>query len=91
MPQNFEKDKDAKLDYQIDYGVWLKDDTLFSSTWEVEEGLDIAAPAPSITPTKSTIWLSGGTVGKSYRVTNHIVTLAGREDDRTIQVYVTEK
>jgi hypothetical protein len=91
MPQKFEKDKDAKLDYSIDYAAWLKGDTLSSSTWEVEEGLTIATPLPSLTPTATTIWLSGGTTGERYQVTNHIVTAAGREDDRTIWVYVTEK
>jgi hypothetical protein len=90
-PQNFDKDDDAKLDYSIDYGEWLGADTISASTWEAEEGITIATdPAPSLSGQRTTVWLSGGTVGESYDVTNHIVTAAGREDDRTIRIYVRE-
>jgi hypothetical protein len=91
MPQNFDKDDDATLDYAIDWGEWLGSDTISQSTWEAEEGITIATdPAPSSDGTRTTVWLSGGTVGESYDVTNHIVTAAGREDDRTIRIYVRE-
>jgi hypothetical protein len=98
MPQNFDKDDDATLDYAIDWSEWLGpsavgtgSDSISLSTWEAEEGITIATdPAPSLSGQRTTVWLSGGTVGKSYDVTNHIVTVAGREDDRTIRIYVRE-
>jgi hypothetical protein len=36
------------------------------------------------TTTAVTVWLSGGTEGVTYTVTCHIVTAAGREEDRTM-------
>jgi hypothetical protein len=91
MPQNFDKDEDATLDYAIDWSEWLGVDSISLSTWEADEGITIATdPAPSLSGQRATVWLSGGTVGESYDVTNHIVTAAGREDDRTIRIYVRE-
>ena len=79
------------MDYAIEWGEWLGVDTISESTWEAGDGITIASdPAPSSTGTRTTVWLSGGTVGESYDVTNHIVTAAGREDDRTIRIYVRE-
>jgi len=43
------------------------------------------------TTTTATIWLSGGTSGVTYRIVNHIVTAAGREDDRSIYIRVADK
>lgn len=43
------------------------------------------------TDTTTTVWLSGGTVGKSYLVTIHVSTFDGREDDRTILILIKEK
>lgn len=36
----------------------------------------------------ATVWLSGATVGKSYEVTNHVVTDRGRVDERSFWVVV---
>ena len=91
MPQKFDLDSDAKLDYAIDWSAWLGVDTISESSWEAGDGITIATdPAPSSTATRTTVWLSGGTVGESYNVTNHIVTVGGRADDRTIWIYVRE-
>ncbi len=89
MAQTFRKDSDAVLDYEIDYAAWLGDDTIATSTWDVPTGL--IKDSDTNTTTTTTIWLSGGTVGEIYRVTNHIVTAGGREDDRTIKIRVTSK
>ena len=40
---------------------------------------------------KVVMWLGGGTVGTTYLVTVHIVTSAGRADDRTTRVVVVER
>lgn len=88
-PQAFIKDPDAVLDYSIDWSDWLDDDTIATSTWEAED--DITVDSDSSTSTTTTIWLSGGTVGAKYRVTNHIVTAAGREDDRRITIRIRDR
>jgi hypothetical protein len=87
------KDADAVKDYLVDWGAkWLAGpaafDTLAESTFEVEDGLTMDSDAH--TSTTATVWLSGGTPGVTYEVTNRIVTAAGRTDDFTFKVQVTD-
>jgi hypothetical protein len=89
MPSRFIKDPDAVLDYQIDWSDYLDDDTITTSTWTVPEG--IIKDSDTKSDAVATVWLSGGTDGVSYSLVNHIVTDAGREDDRTIVVMIQEK
>lgn len=89
MPQQFDHDPDAVLDYAIDWSAWLDDDTIVTATWEADTGITI--DSDDNTTTLATVWLSGGTERVIYRVTNHIVTAAGREDDRTITLRVMER
>lgn len=87
--QLFLKDPDAVLDYQIDWSAWLGSDTIATSTWTV--GTGITMDGHTSTTKTATVWLSGGTVGTSYSVTNRIVTALGRTDERTIQITVKNK
>lgn len=91
MAQKFIKDVSSTLDYQIDWSDWLgtDGDTIVTSTWVAENGIDI--DSDSYTTTTATIWLSGGVAGQKYRITNHIVTDAGREDERSIRVEVGQR
>lgn len=90
MSQQFIKDPQAVLDYQCNWADWLPTgDTITASSWAVDSG--ITADSHSNTTTTATVWLSGGTDGQSYRVTNHITTAQGRTDDRTIVVKVRQK
>lgn len=82
------KDPDAVLDYEFDWSDWLNGDTIASSTWEVPSG--ITKDSDTSDDTSTTIWLSGGTAGQKYEITNSIVTAAGRENDRTMIVPVRE-
>lgn len=90
MPQSFTKDADAVLEYVVDWSSWLDDDTISTSTWAADDA-GITLDSDSSTTTTATLWLSGGAIGAVYALTNHIVTAAGREDERTIRVYVGEK
>jgi len=89
----FIKDPDAVKDYEIDWSDWLQDEEVIStSAWAIVE----ATPALVIDSSQtssfaSTVWLSAGTDGENYMVTNHILTDQGREDDRTIRVLVREQ
>lgn len=87
----FQKDPDATLDYKRDWSDWLTPfgDTIQTSTWTVSTGL--TKSNESNTATVATVWLSGGTVGASYTVTNHIVTAQGRTDERSFQVNVRQR
>jgi len=84
------KDPDSVLDYAIDWGGWLSDDdSITDSDWTATEGITI--DSDSFTDTVSKVWLSGGTAGESYIVTNHITTAAGRQDDRSIKIKCKER
>jgi hypothetical protein len=85
----FVKDPDAILDYTVDWLNWLCSDTIVTGTWVVPAG--ITRISNSITTTTCSIWLSGGTNGMSYNLTNRIITTGGRNDDRTVSVMVREK
>jgi len=82
----FVKDPQAKLDYQVDWTAWLGSDTIKTSTWTVPTG--ITKVSDSATTAKATVWLSGGTDGAEYRIVNHILTNAAREDDRSFLISV---
>jgi hypothetical protein len=84
-----EKDPQAILDYSIDWTSWLGLDTIQTSTWMVPTG--ITKPSDSLVGALATVWLSGGTVGTSYIVTNRVVTAGGRTDERSITVRVIDK
>jgi hypothetical protein len=83
----YEKDPSAVLDYQVNWATWLGTDTISTSTWTVTTGL--TKDSDTNTTTTATAWLSGGTAGRTYTVTNRIVTAGGRTDERSFQVKVT--
>ena len=85
----FSKDSDAVLDYAIDWSEWLGKDTISTSTWLVPSGL--TEVTSSKTDTVTTIWLSGGTPGRAYNVTNRIATAGGRTDDRSLRIRVEQR
>jgi hypothetical protein len=89
MP-SFKKDPNATLDYTVDWGQWLTNETIFGTpTWVVPDG--ITKYSESNTVTTATIWLTGGTVGTNYDVVCRIVTTAGRVNDQTITIKVVER
>ena len=85
----FTKDPNAVLDYSIDWTRWLAGDQVAASEWIVASGL--TKMADSKTSTSATVWLSGGTAGQSYIVTNRITTAAGRTEDRSFTIRVEER
>ena len=85
----FTKDSNAVLDYIWDWSDWLGSDTISSSSVTVQTGL--TADSDSNTTTTATVWLSGGTPGEDYEVTNRIVTAGARTEDRTIIIMVRER
>jgi hypothetical protein len=87
----FTKDPDAVLDYSVDWSAWLASDQIATSKWLLEEGALIEQVSDTKTATKTTVWLRGGQKGTTYLVTNRIVTLGGRTDDRTISVKVEDR
>jgi len=90
MTRHFLKDPDAVLDYQIDWSSWLDTgETISASAWTVPTGL--TEDSDSNTTTTATVWLSGGTAGVTYSVTNQITTSDSRTEDRTITIRCGER
>lgn len=82
---DWEKDPDAVLDWTFDWQHWLQlGETIATSTFIVSPGITV--DSSSSTATNSTVWLSGGSPGQPYRVTNRVVTSQGRTDDRSITI-----
>ena len=91
MPQIFEHDANATLDYTIDWSAWLDaGDTISTSVWAVESG-DVTLATPTINGDLTQIWASAGTVGTAATVRNRITTAAGRIDDRTLTLVIRER
>jgi hypothetical protein len=85
----FAKDPHAVLDYSVDWTRWLAGDEIATSEWILAPGLTKASEAN--TPTKATVWLSGGEAGQSYSVTNRITTTGRRTEDRSFMIRVEER
>ena len=93
------KDSDSVEDFSVDWdhasataaagtGYLGAGETITASTWTVPTGLTQDMPAPSTANGRTTIWLSGGTLGQDYDVVNHITTNQGRQADKTVRVKV---
>lgn len=87
--QSFNKDPQARKDYGFDWSAWLGTDTITASTWTLPSG--ITSYAESNTTTVATVWLSGGTHGQDYLVTNQITTAGGRIEQRSLKIQVREQ
>lgn len=95
----FTHDPQADLDYGHDWSGkgWLAGDTITTSTWSItkvhpaEEDVAMTLHGSTHDDTTTTVWAEGGTDGKDYTVTNHIITAAGREDDRSHKLKVRDR
>lgn len=84
------KDPQAKKPYFVDWSKWLGTDTIATATWDVPTGLTESNPSIVNDGTRAIIWLEGGVSGNTYKVTVHIVTAAGLEDDGSLTIYVED-
>lgn len=91
------KDPDSTLDYSVDWGEWLVEgDTLTNSTWTIQTISGDASPMTQTTSAvqssgKATVWLTAGTAGNNYRITNTIETAAGLTDERYFRIFVRDR
>jgi hypothetical protein len=83
------KDPAEVLDYSMDWKARLATDTISTSTWTVPSG--ITKNTDSFAATATTIWLSAGVLGKTYILTNTIVTAGGRTMDQSVALTMVKK
>jgi hypothetical protein len=87
---SFLKDPNEVLDFQISWLSWLgASETISTSTWVVPAG--ITKDSDTSNTTSATIWLSSGTSGAQYTVTNRIVTNQGRTRDQSLLIQVVDR
>ncbi|HVL29325.1 MAG TPA: hypothetical protein VM326_01240 [Sphingomicrobium sp.] len=88
------KDPEAVLDYAVDWGAeYLSGDALAQSEWSVspDEPGGAAIAGSSFDLLVATVQVAGGAPGKIYRITNHVTTVSGREDSRSILLRVEKR
>lgn len=85
---DYTKDPNDTIDYLFNWKPELDGDTISTSSFVLPDGL--SSVSTSNTTTTATIYVSGGSEGQVYRITNRIVTAGGRTRDRTIYVLAAE-
>lgn len=75
------KDPDEVKDFGLVWADLLLTDTINGSLWIVPDG--ITKDSDAFDGDSTTIWLSGGTDGETYRLTNRVTTAGGRTYDET--------
>ena len=87
------KDPEARVDYAIDWGLYLDGQTVVDSGWTVapdEEG-GVAIEEDSFALDQTAVRLSGGMAGHSYQVSNQVTLSDGSADARSLIVRVEER
>lgn len=84
------KDPDEELDYEINWiDLLTPGDTIQTSTWFVPVG--ITRGLEGQTSTSTSIWLTGGTAGNTYSLTNRVTTPLGRTHEQSVKLKVNNK
>jgi len=87
------KDSNEILDYTVDWTDRLSDtDSIATSTFTIS-GPDslLIQQSNSFIAKKTTIWMSGGTIKKTYSILNRVTTVEGRTMDQTVKLKIKEK
>lgn len=84
-----DKDPNDVDSFGINWATRLDGDLISTSDWIVPTGL--TEDSASNTTTTTTIWLSSGTDGDDYELTNRITTTGGRTLDQTVKLRVRAK
>ena len=88
------KDPRSALDYRVDWGQrYLEEELLTESNWSVVpvESGGLTIDGTRFDSLSATVNVSGGRVGKVYRLLNQVATNQGREDSRSILVRVENR
>jgi hypothetical protein len=86
--RTFAKTPDEILDYGWDWSGLLGSETLSSSTWIIDAGIDDITQSND--DDSSAVWLSGGIIGGLHQITNIVIDTAGRKISRTFWLRIVE-
>jgi hypothetical protein len=84
------KDPDEIRDFGVNWAPDIGDQTIASSVWTVTVG-DVVIDDDSKTDTTTTVRLSGGTLGETCELLNHIVLDNGEEPELTCKLKIRAK
>jgi hypothetical protein len=81
-------DPDSKLTYAFDWSDWLADgDAISTHLWSIAPSNGDSPETPTLTnSTSATVTVEGFELGRVYRLTDHVTTDAGLEDDRSLLI-----
>jgi hypothetical protein len=85
-----DKDPNDVDAFQIDWSERLSSETISTSVF-TSTPTGLTHDSTSNTTTTTTLWLSGGTDGVIYEITNRITTTAGRTLDQTVRLRVKSR
>lgn len=87
------KDPQARVDHGFDWSAYLAGQSIVASQWTVtpDEAGGVMVEADAHEAQRTSVWLSGGAVGRLYRVTNRVTLSDGQEDERSSLVRVEER
>ncbi len=97
LDNQYLKDPSAVLDWAYNWNDSSGGKTPWLATGEIIDSFVITADSGITVDSsteldgKVTVWLSGGTAGQNYKVACLITTSAGRTDERTIWIKVTDR
>lgn len=87
---DWEKDPEADLPWHFDWSEWLEDgESITASVMTASAGVTLHDAGFSATDT--TVWVTGGTVGNIYQVSNRITTSQAKIDERSIRIRVKNR
>ncbi|RWB66560.1 hypothetical protein [Mesorhizobium sp.] len=84
------KDPQEIRDFGIDWAAAIGTKTITASTWSVVAGT-VVIDSDDHTTTNTTVRLSGGTVGETCQLLNHVTLSDGEEYEQTGQVKVKQR
>lgn len=89
----FTKTATGVLDYGFDWTTWLDGDTISTSVWAIDnnDSSSLVIDSESETSAIATVVLSGGTLGRTYEVTNTITTTASFTSSRTLKLTIGKR
>lgn len=89
MSDGWEKDPDAVIDFQFQWATWLgAGETIAAATVVAETGLTVGNVTHDTTTV--TFRASGGTTNTRYKVTCHVTSSTGEQEDCTRSILVRE-
>lgn len=87
------KDPQARVDHAIDWSAYLAQQSLVASLWTVspQEDGGLQVENAAFEAQRSSARLSGGIVGRVYRLTNRVTLSDGQVDERSVTMRVEER